>query len=272
LKVWDVASGQQIWSDASKGDNVGESYKHPLAISPDGKMLVEAIYVDVATAKNNPTRDHLLFPIPRDMEIKLRDAHTGRELKTLVRDSGAPENIGRLSGGCGWTTVAFSPDGTLIAAVGGALSSYQDDGHCGTVYLWDVATGRLKWKGHKRNIKPTIIAFSPDGSLLACGCRILRRANNFPGGEVMLWNVKNGKLRRTLTRETLADKVRYAVEVNIQKLNNYRASEDAAAHQRLASDYSSPVTAIAFSPDGTLLAAGDQEGIVKIWNTSGASR
>jgi WD40 repeat protein len=118
--------------------------------------------------------------------------------------------------------VAFSPDGSLMATTGRA----------GNVLLWDtsswtVEAGPLEVPSTPQGFQAfgTAITFSPDGSLLAVGLQILgpEQPDAPPDGasEVVLWDVR--------TRET--------------------------SGEPLGLDDSLDALDVAFSPDGSLLAA-----------------
>jgi WD40 repeat protein/serine/threonine protein kinase len=76
-------------------------------------------------------------------EVKLRDAATGKELRTLTGHA-----------------VAFQP-------AGGQLATAADDGAENNVLLWDAATGKLlgTLRGHVKTI--TSLSYRPDGKRLA---------------------------------------------------------------------------------------------------------
>ncbi|RYF39793.1 MAG: WD40 repeat domain-containing protein [Cytophagaceae bacterium] len=157
--------------------------------------------------------------------------------------------------------ITFSPDGKLVAAVGGETSTYSNNGHDGAIYVWDVATGQLRWKGLESEACPLVMRFSPDGSVLACGCAIYGRQYSAGDGCVTLWDVKTGGLLRNYNGDTKTDQMVFAWNA----LKRAVAGKSASTSSRLTGDNSSPVSAISFSPDGNLLAAGDADGMVRIW-------
>jgi WD40 repeat protein len=82
------------------------------------------------------------------------------------------------------TSVAFSPDGSLIASGSGIAPS-----SCGVCRMgrWCAPSqGTRSWVCHS-------VAFSPDGSLIASGSG---------DGTIRLWRVSDGALVRTLTGHT----------------------------------------------------------------------
>jgi WD40 repeat protein len=86
-------------------------------------------------------------------------------------------------------TVAFSPDGSLVASGAGGVD--RDDY---TVRLWRVSDGvqvRILW-GHTWDVNS--VAFAPDGRVLVSGGR---------DATVRLWRISDGAPLRIYNRETI---------------------------------------------------------------------
>jgi WD40 repeat protein len=222
VKLWDVASGRELRT-LSGSDQVTA-----VAFSPDGRVLAAGSGDDAKT-----------FPRAGGGKISLWDVATGRELPTLRGHSAAV------------TSVAFSPDGSILAS----------GGRDGAVKLWNLASGsELRTLGGSGQITST--AFSPDG-------RIVASASD---KTIKLWDVASGDEVGTLGGHSeLVTSVAFSPDGSILA----SASEDktirlwdvASRHQvDTLNGHSDRVTSVEFSPDGGILASGSRDGSVKLWD------
>lgn len=137
LRVWDVAAGTELTKIPSKLGSVGA-----VSFSPDGHTLAAAGAMSRVggLGAEGPSFDGV---------VNLYDPNLIGEPEVLPVDFGIVRSI------------AFSPDGTLLAAGGGRAAQP------GGIVVWDVATkARLATLfGHSYPV--TSVCFSPDSALLA---------------------------------------------------------------------------------------------------------
>jgi RNA polymerase sigma factor (sigma-70 family) len=148
IRVWDVAGQkeQNGFDDAKHTTNV-------LRVSADGRLLASADHPNAEGARP---------------EIIIWDLEKNRALHQLQP---RPEGV-RAS------DIAFSPDGALLAAVGGN-TGLKD----GFLMVWDVRTGREKVHRSGSPQAPLCVAFAPDGRSLATGDA---------GGVLRVWELATG--------------------------------------------------------------------------------
>lgn len=164
------------------------------------------------------------------------------------------ESVGELQ------DLAFSPDGTVLAGVGG------DD----LVRLWDLSTARatsgIALSGHSSSV--VAVAFSPDGSALASG--------GFDK-TVRIWDASTGAATAELRGHT--DWVR-TVAFNTDGRVLASAGDDrvirlwevsSGALLTTLTGHPGWVRSLAFSPDGRTLAAGAGKD-VQLWDVATAQK
>lgn len=156
------------------------------------------------------------------------------------------------------TSVAISPDGTLIAS---GAEDHQ-------VRIWHLPTRRMvrRLAGHSSVV--TAVAFSPDGSMIAS-------ASN--DRTARLWDTRSGRLLRTLQghvyhvyavafdpRGRLLATASWDRTIQLWDVRNGNLVKKLKGHE-------GPVNTIDFSPDGKLLASGSDDQTVRLWNVDDGS-
>ena len=174
IKLWDLDDKGQLQERLTM--TVGSSQGiYDMDLSPDGKTLAVA----------------------GDGTVKLWDVTTGKERDTVLEKSAYRD-------GFIWLSVVFSPDGKTVAAASPMQEWENKDKKFvvqrrSDILLWDVATGKIRDK--QRVDEPVMaLAFSPDGKILATGCKgkmrmpaRLQREEDLETekrGAVILWELK----------------------------------------------------------------------------------
>ena len=307
-QVWDASTGEPLLSLAGHTTGVVQ-----VAFTPDGDRLLTGSTDGTARLWNiSPTggRDWLTVPGPanrqggvsfspdgtsfavpgQDSGVTIRDVETGAKIITL---KGHDATIRRM---------AFSPDGSMLAAADGAESGNPQANR--TVPIWDVVTGDLVMTltGHTDHV--SAVAYSPDGRRLATGSwdGTVRLWDAFSGKELhavdvgsavfalafspddrwlvsgddgdeslAVWDADTLERRGELRGHTdLIQDVAFAPagQVVTASWDGTAKVWDLASHRELATlrGHTGPLLGVAVSPDGTLVATASLDGTAKLWD------
>jgi WD40 repeat protein len=212
----------------------GQGFGNPPALSPD----------DATVAAANA-----------DGSIYLWDTTTGKPAGKPLTDPGTGVDYG----------IAFSPATGFLAAAD----------HNGTAYLWNTKQSRIAATFQDPDGRGVnAVAFSPDGSILATGDL---------NGNIYLWNAATGSKMGTLhgPKGVPIQGIAFSPRRGIVAATSNNSTDHRyvtciwsltrGALATFTDPNSAGATRVAFSPDGSLLAVGDENAHTYIWNMKGFS-
>jgi len=222
-------SGERLSSWQAHADQVTD-----IAWSPNGVWLATSSGDTMVTTST-------------DYKVKIWKASTSQLLKELSAKDYP-----------GWMKLDWSPDGSMIASTGYTVT-----------LMWDVASGNLLYTLQQ----PTTgigsdlvgdLAFSPDGHKIATGSwnHSLVIWDSLSGSEIYSQTVDHSIIGLSFS----PDGQRLAVSQTDGNILFFRSSDIGMVVEPGLIDGDQMVNTLAFSPDGALLAAGDNAGIIRIWD------
>jgi WD40 repeat protein len=157
VRAWDARTGKE-----RPAFDMERRFTFSLVVSPDGRRLAAADHPQVAVGSRR--------------EITVWELPQGRQAHRLL----PPTAAGQV-----WA-LAFSPDGTQLAAVGGDQHRLGAQTG-GFLAVWDAHTGEQQFARTGLAADLRAVAFSPDGRMLVTGG---------DDGAVRLWETATGQERR----------------------------------------------------------------------------
>jgi WD40 repeat protein len=275
IDVYDAGSGKFIRALVAPGLKLPDgkevkaahlSIVESLAYSPDGKFLVSGSFQEVAVwdAQTGLLRQkltgfaHNVVALAFSPDGKLLATGGGaptEDGEIKVFEAGSWKQVGEIKNGHSDTVfgVCFSPDGKKL--VSGSADKF--------VKVWEIPSGKFikSFEGHTHHVLD--VGWQANGKLIASA-----GADN----TVKVWDYDKGEQVRTIpahgkqvTRLHFIGKTPQVVTCSGDQQVKFFNVENGGNVRNFGgmTDY---VYAVAVSPDGNVVAAGGEEGVVRVYN------
>ena len=261
-RIWDADTGRiRATLTRERGQAV-----MAMAISPDSSWLVTGGTDGIARIWDTVT----------GQEQVALTGHHGRVTQAVIDQNGtllATLDEGGVAGRARlWDTITWQPKLTLTGhrdqiasiAIASDGSWLATGGMNGEAQVWDVATGRLRAKlpGHRGRV--SAVAIAPDGNWLATS----------DTGSVRIWDATTGQSRASLYGELRGTVTALMISPDstwLAAIDNGqpRVWDTAGRAIGTQADSRSPsVRVLAATPDGSWLATGGKDGMVRLFDAA----
>jgi WD40 repeat protein len=268
VRLYDVGSGELVWSQVIKLTNPYENYTSAVAFSPDGKTIAAGV------------TDHRIY---------LLDPATGEQMGQLVGHAWYPWALAftadsKVLYSSGWDSAirrwdvaqrkqldlpaGLRASGIVAASPDGHTLAYADDSH--VIRLVDAESGAERRTIELKGTDYSHLAFSPDGQHLAGG------GSSGDDVHVAVWNVENGELvhrwnwPKGRDPHSTAESLCFSPDGTRLAANVFRQSAaymwNLTTGQKIAELPHNEVYGLSFSPDGKTLTTAGWGSVIRFWN------
>jgi WD40 repeat protein len=288
LRLWDAKSG-----DAKFVKPVGKS--QDIVFSPDGKTILGWSPEDLVRMFDSGTGQPLPLPPDANRFVARAARFVGDGKHLAMVSELEPLAIyvidvasGKVKGHIRETEFfsgifAFSPDGTkLVAGLGNRFGkSEKEIQHKVKLYELNAQFGVTKSQVLVDQAHLVVqIDFSPDGSYVGAGSIISRHVSTTKkeSGELRVWDAKKGSQVSQIRENATLTGFAFARDNALAtcgygagaKVWDRRTGVDGSV---LLAEHKEEITAVAVSPDSSLVASASMDGSVKLWDAAtGLSR